>query len=122
MQQYILAGLIGVLGGVTSGLFGVGGGVIMVPAMLLLLSPPIRDIKQAIGTSLVVIVPTAIMGSFKHHQQGNVHWQIAATLVPTAIIGSYYGAFLTKVITAEDLKRAFGMFLVLVGLKLIFFK
>src|SRR5215212_263211 len=122
MQQYIMAGLIGVLGGVTSGLFGVGGGVIMVPAMLLLLSPPIRDIKQAIGTSLVVIVPTAIMGSLKHHQQGNVHWLTAATLVPTALIGSYYGAFLTKVITAEDLKRAFGMFLVLVGLKLVFFK
>src|SRR5262245_17980811 len=122
MHQYIMAGLIGLLGGVTSGLFGVGGGVIMVPAMLLLLSPPVRDIKQAIGTSLVVIVPTAIMGSYKHHVQGNVHWLTAAALVPTALVGSYFGAYLTKVITAEDLKRAFGMFLVLVGLKLIFFK
>jgi uncharacterized protein len=122
MQQYIMAGLIGVLGGITSGLFGVGGGVIMVPAMMLLLSPPIRDIKQAIGTSLVVIVPTAIMGSFKHHQHGNVHWPTAVALVPTALAGSYFGAFLTRVITAEDLKRAFGIFLVLVGLRLIFFK
>ena len=122
MQQYILAALIGLLGGITSGLFGVGGGVIMVPAMLLALSPPIRDIKQAVGTSLVVIVPTAIMGSFKHHQQGNVHWLTAALLIPSAIIGSYFGAYLTKVISAEDLKRLFGIFLVLVGVKLIFFK
>ena len=122
MYQYIMAGLIGLLGGITSGLFGVGGGVIMVPAMLLVLSPPIRDIKQAIGTSLVVIVPTAIMGSFKHQTQGNVHWMTAALLVPTAIVGSYLGAFLTKIISAEDLKRAFGVFLVLVGCRLIFFK
>jgi uncharacterized membrane protein YfcA len=122
MQQYIMAALIGLLGGITSGLFGVGGGVIMVPAMLLVLSPPIRDIKQAIGTSLVVIVPTAIMGSLKHHHQGNVHWMTAALLVPTAIVGSYLGAYLTKIISAEDLKRAFGVFLVLVGCRLIFFK
>ena len=122
MQQYILAALVGLLGGITSGLFGVGGGVIMVPAMLLALSPPIRDIKMAIGTSLVVIVPTAIMGSFKHHQQENVHWMIGAMLVPGAIIGSYIGAYLTKIISAEDLKRIFGIFLVVVGLRLIFFK
>jgi uncharacterized protein len=122
MQQYILAGLIGLVGGITSGLFGVGGGVVMVPAMMLALSPPIRDVKMAIGTSLVVIVPTAIMGSFKHHQQGNVQWVIAAMLVPTAIIGSYIGVYLTKVISAEDLKRVFGIFIVVVGLRLIFFK
>ena len=121
-MNYLIAGLIGLVSGITSGLFGVGGGIVMVPAMLFFLSPPIRDIKQAIGTSLVVIVPTAIRGSWKHHQQGNVHWLTAALLAPTAIVGSYLGVYLTKLITAEDLKRAFGMFLVLVGLKLIFFK
>ena len=72
----------GVGGGILSGLFGVGGGIVMVPAMVLLLSPPIRDIKQAIGTSLVVIIPTALMGSFKHFQQGNVEWRTALALAP----------------------------------------
>ena|SRR5258706_255908 len=122
MQQYILAALIGLLGGITSGLFGVGGGVIMVPAMLLALSPPIRDTKMAVGTSLAVIIPTAIMGTFRHNQIGNVHWLTAALLIPGAVVGSDLGARLTKIISAEDLKRAFGMFLVLVGVKLIFFK
>ena len=60
---YLVAGIIGLVSGLTSGLFGVGGGIIMVPAMVLFLSPPIRDIKQAIGTSLAVIIPTALMGS-----------------------------------------------------------
>jgi hypothetical protein len=121
-MHYLIAGMIGLVSGITSGLFGVGGGVIMVPAMMLLLSPPIRDIKQAIGTSLAVIIPTALMGTWKHHGSQNVEWRVAATLIPTAILGSYIGAHLVKVIHADDLKRVFGGFLVLVGLKLAFFK
>jgi uncharacterized protein len=121
-MHYLLAGLVGLIGGVTSGLFGVGGGVVMVPAMLLLLSPPIRDIKEAIGTSLLVIVPTALMGTWKHAQHGNVDWRMALALVPTAIAGGYLGAYCTTLIHADNLKKAFGGFLILVGARLLFFK
>jgi len=121
-MHLFLASIIGLVSGITSGLFGVGGGIVMVPAMVLLLSPPIRDIKQAIGTSLVVIIPTAVMGSFKHFQQGNVDWRTALTLAPLAIAGSYLGAWLTNQISAGNLKRAFGGFLILVGARLLFFK
>ena len=121
-MHYFIAGIIGLVSGITSGLFGVGGGIVMVPAMLLLLSPPIRDIKQAIGTSLVVIIPTALMGSYKHLTQGNVEWRTALALVPLAIAGSYLGAWLTTHIPADNLKRAFGGFLILVGARLVFFK
>ena len=121
-MNYWMAGLIGLVGGMSSGLFGVGGGVVMVPAMVLLLSPPIRDVKMAIGTSLLVIIPTAIMGSFKHFQQGNVDWRTALALAPTAIVGGYLGAWMTTMISADNLKRAFGGFLILVGAKLLFFK
>lgn len=121
-MNYLLAGIIGLVSGITSGLFGVGGGIVMVPAMIFLLSPPIRDIKQAVGTSLVVIIPTALIGSFKHHGQGNVHWQTALTLIPTAIVGGWVGAWLTTQVSADNLKRTFGGFLVLVGLRLLFWK
>jgi hypothetical protein len=121
-MHFLVAGLIGLVSGVTSGLFGVGGGIIMVPAMLLLLSQPIRDIKQAIGTSLVVIIPTALIGSAKHFTQGNVEWRTALALVPLAILGGYLGAWLTTHIPADNLKRAFGVFLILVGLRLTLFK
>jgi uncharacterized protein len=114
--------LIGLVSGVTSGLFGVGGGIVMVPAMVFLLSPPLRDIKQAVGTSLVVIIPTALVGSFKHFSQGNVDWRTALALVPMAMLGSYGGAWLTSRIPAENLKHAFGGFLILVGLRLLFIK
>lgn len=121
-MNFYLAAVVGLVSGVTSGLFGVGGGIVMVPAMILLLSPPIRDVKQAIGTSLIVIIPTAIMGSYKHFQQGNIEWRTALALVPLAVVGSYLGAWLTTQIHADDLKRAFGAIIMVVGAKLLFFK
>jgi len=125
-MNYFIAALIGLVSGITSGLFGVGGGIIMVPAMLFFLSPPIRDIKQAVGTSLLVIIPTAIMGTWKHFNKdpsiSNVNWPVALSLAPTAVIGGYIGAWLTKMISAGDLKRAFGAFIMLIGIKLLFFK
>ena len=121
-MNYFLAALIGLASGITSGLFGVGGGIVMVPAMVFFLSPPIRDIKQAVGTSLVVIIPTALMGSYKHFTQHNVEWRTALSLAPLAIAGSYLGAWLTTQISAENLKRAFGGFIIVVGLRLLIWK
>lgn len=91
----------------------------MVPAMMLLLR---MDIKAAIGTSLAVIVPTALMGTFKHHDLGHVQWRLAVALAPTAIAAGYLGSWLTRHLASADLKRAFGGFLVLVGLRLLLFK
>ena len=121
-MQFLIASIIGLVSGIASGLFGVGGGIVMVPAMVLLLSPPIRDVKQAIGTSLVVIIPTALVGSYGHFRQGNVDWRTAIALAPLAIVGSSLGAWLTSYIPADNLKRAFGAFLILVGAKLLFGK
>jgi len=118
-MHFLYAAIIGLGGGVASGLFGVGGGVVMVPAMVFLLS---MDIKLAVGTSLAVIIPTAAMGMAKHYNLGNVDWRVAASLAPTAICGGYLGAWLTKEISSANLKRAFGGFIVLVGLRLLFGK
>lgn len=119
LMNYLIAALIGLVSGVTSGLFGVGGGIVMVPAMMFFLGIPI---KTAVGTSLAVIIPTALMGVWKHHHQGNVSWTAGVQLVPMAILGGYLGAWLTTMISSASLKRAFGGFLVLVGLRLLLFK
>jgi uncharacterized membrane protein YfcA len=118
-MNYLAAALIGLFGGIASGLFGVGGGVIMVPAMVYFLNLPI---KTAIGTSLVVIVPTAIAGSAKHFTQGNIHWATAWSLIPTAVVGGVLGTWLTSIIPAAGLKRAFGGFIILIGLRLLLAK
>lgn len=116
-MQYVFAAVIGLVGGVASGLFGVGGGIIMVPGMALLLK---TDMKLAVGTSLAVIIPTAITGVLKHHQLRQVDWWIAATLAPTAILGGFIGPWLTTKLASPELQRLFGGFLVLVGLRLLF--
>lgn len=121
-MHFVIAGLIGLVSGVTSGLFGVGGGIVMVPAMMYFLPGQMRDIKMAIGTSLAVIIPTALMGSFKHYQQGNINWQTVLALVPLAVVGGLLGAKLTTVIHADQLRRAFGGFIIVVGCRLLFFK
>lgn len=121
-MNYWVAGAIGLVSGLASGLFGVGGGIVMVPAMVYLLSPPVRDIKQAVGTSLVVIIPTALVGSWKHLTQGNVEWRVALALAPLALVGGYAGAWLTTQLSSAQLKRAFGGLLILAGLRLLLLK
>src|ERR1043166_9933798 len=118
-MHYLLASIIGLIGGITSGLFGVGGGIVMVPAMVYLLN---TNIKTAVGTSLVVIIPTALTSGFKHQQLGNVDWKMAASLIPLAVVGGFLGAALTKPLPAETLKRLFGGFLILAGLRVMLFK
>jgi len=116
---YLGVAVIGLVSGLASGLFGVGGGIVMVPALLLGLNLPI---KTVIGTSLAVIIPTAMIGTFKHQMQAQVNWGIALALAPTAILGGYWGAWLTTQISGDNLKRGFGGLLILAGLRLLFFK
>jgi len=116
-MQYLIFSLIGVISGVTSGLFGVGGGIIIVPALCYFLDVPI---KTAIGTSLAVIVPTAIMGAAKHMHQDNVDWKIMLAIAPLAIAGSYLGAWLTQHLKPGQLQKGFAVLMVYVGIRLFF--
>ena len=109
--------LTGLSAGILSGLFGVGGGVILVPALLFVTG---ISIHQAIGVSLAVIVPTALTGVLKHYQLGNVDLKLAALVAVGGILGSLIGAYLASVLPAEALKKAFGVFLIFVGLNVVF--
>jgi uncharacterized membrane protein YfcA len=116
---YLYAALIGLLSGLTSGLFGVGGGIVMVPAMMFLMK---LDIKMAVGTSLAIMVPSALMGASKHYLMGHVNWKIVLAVIPVAIAMSFVGAWLTQFIPSASLKRGFGGLLLLAGARLIFGK
>ncbi|WKZ57370.1 MAG: sulfite exporter TauE/SafE family protein [Bdellovibrionota bacterium] len=108
--------LIGLVAGVTSGLFGVGGGVIIVPGLMLLLG---LSVHMAIGISLAVIIPTAMIGTLRHWQAGNVDLSIAFFLALGAIVGGYLGASLAVALPAVTLKKIFGAFLIVLGLHFI---
>lgn len=106
---------VGLLVGTFSGLFGVGGGIIMVPLMILIWK---LDMKMAIGTSLAAMVPTALFGSIRHYGLRNVDLSLAACLSVGAILGTVFiGAPLVKVLPAELLKRMFGIVMLVSGLE-----
>ncbi len=107
----------GFLGGVSSGLFGVGGGVIFVPFLIffLRLTP-----HQAVASSLAVMIPAVILAAFKHGQMGNTVWRVVPWMIIFALIGSWAGSALSVSLDAVLLKKLFAIFLFLVALKLFF--
>ena len=109
--------LVGVAVGIMSAMFGVGGGILMVPFIVTVLD---KSQHLAEGTSLAVIVPTAIAGVIAHRKRGYVSTSAGLTIATLGIAGSYAGARLALSIDAEVLQQFFGAFTVLVGIRLIY--
>lgn len=107
---------IGVLGGVVAALCGVGGGVIMVPAFVFLLAMPQ---KQAVATSLAIVIPTALMASAQNWRHGLVDWKVAIITAISASLLAWFGAGWLKSLSNETLTRAFGIILVVFGLRML---
>jgi uncharacterized membrane protein YfcA len=111
--------LIGVLGGFLGGLFGVGGGTIFVPLLMLLKG---FDIHRAVGTSLLIIIFTALSGAVFHGKAGMVDWKAAVVLGIFSVLGVWLGTKLSLKLDAVMLQRLFAVFLVAIAIKLFFFK
>ncbi len=107
---------IGVLSGVVAALCGVGGGVVMVPAFVFLMAMPQ---KQAVATSLAIIIPTALMATTQNSRHGFVNWKVAAVTAISASIFAYFGAGWLKTMSNETLTRVFGGILVVFGLRML---
>lgn len=110
------AGAIGLMAGIFSALLGVGGGLLMVPAMVYMLR--IRQ-HRAHGTSLAVIPPTAVLGVIQYAQARHIDWSVAILLAIGGVFGAMVGARLANAIKAPALKRAFGVFVVITGMVMI---
>lgn len=107
--------LIGLAAGVLSGLFGIGGGVVIVPALLLLagMSP-----LAATGTSLgALLLPVGALGAWAYYRNGHLDLRASLLIALGLFLGAYFGARLAMVFTPVQLKRAFAVFLVLVAIR-----
>ena len=117
-----LAGLVlvGVLAGVFAGMFGIGGGLIIVPALVLL-----YGMKQhaAVGTSLgALLLPVGAMGAWVYWKNGNLDWKYSALLAGGLLVGALVGAKLVEPVSDLTLRRMFGAFLLLVSIKMLWGK
>jgi uncharacterized membrane protein YfcA len=111
----ILYILIGLGAGVLSGLFGIGGGVVIVPALLLItqMSP-----LAATGTSLgALLLPVGALGAWAYYRNGHLDLRAALLIALGLFLGAYFGARLAMMLTPLLLKRAFAVFLVLVAIR-----
>lgn len=115
MHPALVAILIGIIGGIVAAVCGVGGGVVMVPAFVLLLK---MDQKGAVATSLAAIVLTALCTSFKNHANGLILWKVA---IPSGIAGGMVGwlaADWLKKLQDVTLTRIFATLLVVLGIQM----
>ena len=108
---------VGLLAGLMSGLFGVGGGTVIVPLLVLLLR---FDQRLAAGTSLAAIVPTASVGVISYAVHGSVAWLPALILAAGAVVGAQIGTWLLPRLSQTALRWAFVAFLVAVIVSLFF--
>jgi uncharacterized membrane protein YfcA len=111
-----MGGFIGFAGGVLSGFFGIGGGLVIVPGLMLLLD---MTIKQAAGTSLAALLsPAGLIGAYQYWQEGYVDVRIAVAVGVGLLLGALIGARIALGLPSELVQRAFGVLLVLVGVRL----
>ncbi len=118
-MSYIVIAIIGLLGGLASGLFGVGGGAVFVPLLIILRN---WDPHLAVGTSLSVVVPTALLAAAVHGRAGMIDWKTAGLLAVFALLGAWFGAGLSLKLDILVLRRYFALFLFVMAFKLFFQK
>ena len=109
--------LIGILAGILSGLVGVGGGVIMVPLLVLLLG---FNQHQAQGTSLaVLVVPVTAVAVYTYHKEGFIDWRYVGIIALFFVIGGYFGSKIAVGLDQKMLKKVFGFILLLIAGKML---
>ena len=114
--NYPLILIEGAIVGVLTGLVGAGGGFLIIPALVMLSKLPM---KEAVGTSLVIIAAKSLIGFFGEGGETIMDWAIISKVSAFAIAGIFIGTFLSKKIDGAKLKPAFGWFVLVMGIYII---
>ncbi len=116
----ILYLILGLVTGIFGGLLGIGGATIVIPALIFLFG---FTQHQAQGTILAAMVPPiGLLAAMRYYQAGHVKISVALLIALGFFIGGYFGARIAELIPDVMLKRIFGVFLLLISLKMIFLK
>lgn len=111
---------VGILAGISAGMFGIGGGLIIVPALVLLYG---LSQHAAVGTSLgALLLPVGALSAWVYWKNGSLNVGYAALLAAGLLVGGYVGARLVQPVSDLTLRRMFGAFLALVSVKMIWGK
>lgn len=120
ISTLIILVIVGLFAGFAGGALGLGGGIIIVPALVFIMG---FTQHQAQGTSLAVIVfPVAFLGALNYYKAGYVNFKFVIVLALAFIIGSYLGSLMSISLPEKILKKVFGFTILLLSLKMIFEK
>jgi len=120
LTTIIILVIIGLMAGVFGGMFGVGGAIVMIPALVYFLGV---DQHTAQGTSLAVMLPPiGLFAAYNYYKDGQVNIWYAVIIAITFMIGGYFGSKIALHLPEQLMKKVFAIFLILVALKLIFSK
>lgn len=107
---------IGLVAGVLSGLFGIGGGILIIPSLIFLAKFPT---KVALGTSLgALLLPVGLLGAYTYYQHGNLNIRASLLIALGLFLGAWIGAKLAQQISGATLQRMFAVFIVLMAIRL----
>jgi uncharacterized membrane protein YfcA len=115
MTTILLALVLGFAAGAISGIFGVGGGVLFVPTLVLVVG---LTQLEAQATSLAAIIPVVAAGAWQQHRYGNVRWRPAAVVGLASIAGVAGGVSLAVALSEDTLRRLFAVVLILIAARL----
>jgi uncharacterized membrane protein YfcA len=111
---------IGIITGVMAGMLGIGGAIIMIPALVFFMG---FSQQTAQGTSLAVMLPpVGIIAAYNYYKAGEVNIKVALILAAAFLFGSYFGSKLALNLPQEALKKIFGILLLLIAAKMLFSK
>jgi len=112
--------ILGVCAGLLSGLVGIGGGIIIIPSLIFIFG---FSQKTAQGTTLAVLsLPIGLLGAYVYYQNKNVEIQSAIFIALGLFLGSFVGAKIATVLDKSILEKIFGILLISIGIKMLFFQ
>jgi hypothetical protein len=118
-QMILIVVLIGIAAGMLSGLVGIGGGLIIVPALVYFLS---MSQHTAQGTSLgLILLPVGIFAVLNYYKQGHIDIKVVGILAVGFVVGGYLGSKISLSLPQETVKKIFAVLMILVAVKMIFF-
>ena len=118
MPPWIILVIIGILGGILAGLFGIGGGIVIVPALIYWAG---FSQHMATGTSIAVLLPPiGLAAAFEYYRHGNIDIRAAIILATAMFFGSWIGAYFANQMAGPQLRLIFGLFVCGLGIYLVY--
>ena len=118
MPEWMIFLLIGLGAGVISGMFGVGGGLVIVPALIYWAG---FTQHKATGTSLAVLLPPiGLMATIEYYRHGNVNFRAAIIIACALLAGAWVGAFFANKVSGPHLRLSFGVFTTAIGIYMVY--